>query len=100
MIPLSHYLTVAFVLFAIGLIGIFTRKNAILVLLSIELLFNAVNLSFVVFSQAHGNLEGQIVTLFSMAIAAGEVAIGLAICILLFRTQKTIDVTDFTDLKQ
>lgn len=99
-IALEHYLTVAFILFAIGLVGLFTRRNTILVLLSIELLFNAVNLLFVAFSQHAGNLDGQIATLFSMAIAAAEVAVGLAITILLFRTQKTIDVTKFNVLKE
>jgi len=99
MIPQSHYLIVAFILFAIGLVGLFTRRNTILVLLSIELLFNAVNLIFVTFSRSSGNLEGQIAALFSMAIAAAEVAVGLAIAILLFRSQKTIDVAKFNSLK-
>jgi len=99
MTPLSEYLTVAFILFAIGLVGLFTRRTIIMMLLSIEILFNAVNLTFVVFSQSTGKIDGQIATLFTMAIAAGEVAVGLAIAILLFRTQKSIDVTDFTSLK-
>ena len=99
MIAPSHYLIVAFCLFAIGLVGLFTRRNTILVLLSIELLFNAVNLIFVTFSQTHGNLDGQVAALFSMAIAAAEVAVGLAIAILLFRAQKTIDVAKFNSLK-
>lgn len=100
MIHESQYLMVAFFLFAIGLIGIFTRRNTILVLLSMEMLLNAVNLIFVTFSKVWGNLDGQIAALFSMAIAAGEVAVGLAIAILLFRSLKTIDVSKFNSLKE
>ncbi len=99
MIPASHYLIVAFVLFSIGLLGVFTRRNTILVLLSIELMFNAVNLIFVTFSRSWGNLDGQVAALFSMAIAAAEVAVGLAIAILLFRSRQTIDVAEFNSLK-
>ena len=100
MITSAHYLCVAFILFALGLLGIFTRRNTILVLLSIELLFNAVNLTFVTFSQVRGNPDGQIAALFAMAVAAAEVAVGLAIAILLFRMRKTIDVTQFNSLKE
>jgi len=100
LVPYSHFIIVAFILFAIGLVGIFTRRNTILVLLSIELLFNSVNLLFVTFSRMTGNLDGQVAALFSMAIAAAEVAVGLAIAILLFRAQKTIDVSKFNSLKE
>lgn len=100
MVPYSHFIIVAFILFAIGLVGLFTRRNTLLVLLSIELLFNSVNLLFVTFSGMVGNLDGQIAALFSMAIAAAEVAVGLAIAILLFRSKKTVDVSHFNSLKE
>ncbi|MBI4970426.1 MAG: NADH-quinone oxidoreductase subunit NuoK [Candidatus Omnitrophica bacterium] len=90
MVPYSHFIIVAFILFAIGLVGLFTRRNTLLVLLSIELLFNSVNLLFVTFSGMVGNLDGQIAALFSMAIAAAE----------LFRSKKTVDVSHFNSLKE
>ncbi|MBI4398956.1 MAG: NADH-quinone oxidoreductase subunit NuoK [Candidatus Omnitrophica bacterium] len=99
MISESHYLVLAFLLFAIGLFGALTRRNLILILLSIEIMFNAIHLIFVTFSRTWNNLDGQVAALFSMAVAAAEVAVGLAIAILLFRSRKTIDASQFNSLK-
>lgn len=95
-IPLSAYLTVALILFCIGLFGALSKRNAIVVFLSIELMFNAVNLNFIAFTK-YGtvpNLSGQIFALFVMAVAALEVAIGLAILLVLYRKKKTIDLDE------
>ena len=90
MITPAHYLILSCILFAIGIFGILIRRNVILILLSIEILFNASNLAFVAFSKLHGNLDGQVIALFVIATAASEVTIALAITVLLFRTWKTI----------
>ena len=85
MIPLSHYLIVSAILFAIGIAGVFLRRNLITILLSIEIMLNAVNLSFVAFGRFAGDLDGQIIVFFVMTVAAAEAAVGLAIVIALFR---------------
>ena len=85
MIPLSHYLVVSAVLFAIGTAGVFLRRNLITILLSIEIMLNAVNLSFVAFGRQFGNFDGQIIVFFVMTVAAAEAAVGLAIVIGLYR---------------
>ncbi|MBI1883756.1 MAG: NADH-quinone oxidoreductase subunit NuoK [Chlamydiae bacterium] len=94
MIPLSYYLILSGILFSIGVLGILIRRNAIMILLSLEIMLNAVNLSFVSFSRFSGNLEGQIFVFFIMTIAAAEVAVGLAILISIFRNKKSVD-TDY-----
>ena len=99
MINLHHYLAVSAILFAIGLIGILTRRNALMVLLSIELILNAANLSFVSFSSALGDLSGQVVVFFTMIVAAAEVTVGLAIILLLFRKKETTDTDELKTLK-
>ncbi|MGA9442486.1 MAG: NADH-quinone oxidoreductase subunit NuoK [Methyloceanibacter sp.] len=99
-IGLSHYLTVAAVLFTIGVFGIFlNRKNVIVILMSIELLLLAVNINFVAFSSFHGDLVGQVFTLIVLTVAAAEAAIGLAIVVVYFRNRGTIDVADIDQLK-
>lgn len=97
MIGLGNYLALSALLFAIGLFGILTRKNVLLVLLSVELLLNAANLSFVSFSSFRGDLAGQAVVFFTMIVAAAEVTVGLAIVVLLFRKKNTTR-TDGLDL--
>ena len=82
MIPLSHYLIVSAVLFAIGTAGVFLRRNLITILLSIEIMLNAVNLTFVAFGRYAGDLDGQIITFFVMTVAAAEAAVGLALVLL------------------
>ena len=99
MINLHHYLAVSAILFAIGLIGILTRRNALMVLLSIELILNAANLSFVSFSSALGDLSGQVIVFFTMIVAAAEVTVGLAIILLLFRKKETTDTDELKTLK-
>ena len=99
-VGLSHYLTVAAVLFTIGVFGIFlNRKNVIVILMSIELLLLAVNINLVAFSSFHGDLVGQVFTLIVLTVAAAEAAIGLAIIVVYFRNRGTIDVADIDHLK-
>ena len=99
MAPLSHYLIVSGLLFTIGLVGVVSRRNVLMILLAIELMFNAVNLSFVAFAHHLGNLGGHVFVFFIITVAAAEVTVGLAIAILLFRTLKTLDAHDASFLK-
>jgi len=99
MIPLGHYLIVSAVLFAIGTTGVFLRRNLITILLSIEIMLNAVNLSFVAFGRAAGDMDGQIITFFVMTVAAAEAAVGLALIIALFRHRESLNPDAFTSLK-
>ena len=99
MIPLGHYLIVSAALFAIGTAGVFLRRNLITILLSIEIMLNAVNLSFVAFGRQAGNLDGQIITFFVMTVAAAEAAVGLALVIALFRHRESLNPDAFTSLK-
>ena len=99
MIPLSHYLIVSAVLFAIGTAGVFLRRNLITILLSIEIMLNAVNLTFVAFGRAAGDLDGQIITFFVMTVAAAEAAVGLALVIALFRHKESLNPDAFSTLK-
>ncbi len=99
MIPLSHYLIVSVLLFAIGSAGVFLRRNLITILLSVEIMLNAVNLSFVAFGRAAGDLNGQIITFFVMTVAAAEAAVGLALVIALFRHRESLNPDAFTSLK-
>jgi NADH-quinone oxidoreductase subunit K len=99
-IGLSNYLTVAAVLFTIGVVGIFlNRKNIIIILMSIELILLAVNLNFVAFSSYLGDLVGQVFALFVLTVAAAEAAIGLAILVVYFRNRGTIAVEDVNVMK-
>ena len=99
MIPLSHYLILSATLFAIGAAGVFLRRNLITILLSVEIMLNAVNLTFVAFGRYRGDLDGQIITFFVMTVAAAEAAVGLAIVIGLFRHRQSLDPDTFTLLK-
>lgn len=99
MIPLGHYLFVSAVLFAIGTAGVFMRRNLITILLSIEIMLNAVNLSFVAFGRQLGTVDGQIIVFFVMTVAAAEAAVGLAIVIALFRHRESLNPDAFTSLK-
>lgn len=96
---LSNYLIVSAVLFSIGTIGVLTRKNAIVVFMCIELMLNAINLTFVAFSRHLGNLDGQIFVFFIMTVAAAEAAVGLALFIAFFNNRESIDVDDVNLLK-
>ena len=99
-IGLSHYLTVAAILFTLGVFGIFlNRKNVIIILMSIELMLLAVNINFVAFSHFLNDLVGQIFTMFVLTVAAAEAAIGLAIVVVFFRNRGTIAVEDINQMK-
>jgi NADH-quinone oxidoreductase subunit K len=99
LISVHHYLIVSLFLFATGLYGIMMGRNVIMILLSVELILNAANLSFVAFSSAMGNLDGQIVVFFTMIVAAVEVTVGLAIVVILYRKKNTIQVDELKKLK-
>jgi NADH-quinone oxidoreductase subunit K len=100
LVSLSHYLVLGAVLFAIGIVGIFlNRKNVIIILMSIELMLLAVNMNFVAFSHYLQDISGQIFVFFILTVAAAESAIGLAILVVLFRNQQTINVDDLDKLK-
>lgn len=96
---LNHFLVLSGLLFAIGTAGVFLRRNLITVLLSIEIMLNAVNLTFVALGRFNGSVEGQIITFFVMTVAAAEAAVGLAIVIALFRHRETLTPDAFTSLK-
>ncbi|HVI52270.1 MAG TPA: NADH-quinone oxidoreductase subunit NuoK [Candidatus Sulfotelmatobacter sp.] len=99
-IGLAHYLTVAAILFTLGVAGIFlNRKNVIVIMMSIELMLLAVNLNFVAFSHALGDLMGQVFTMFILTVAAAEAAIGLAIVVVFFRNRGTIAVEEINQMK-
>ena len=95
----AHYLSLSALLFGIGVAGVLTRKNIFISLMSLELMLNAVNLSFVVFSRLRGDLTGQVIVLFVVAVAAAEACVGLAIVIALFRLKETVDLDLFKSLK-
>ena len=99
MIPLDHYLIVSAILFAIGTAGVFLRRNLITILLSIEVMLNAVNLSFVAVGRQMGSVEGQIIVFFVITVAAAEAAVGLALVISLFRHVETLNPDAFRRLR-
>ena len=98
-VPLEAYQLVAALLFTIGLIGVLVRRSALIIFMSIELMLNAVNLSFVAFSRQHGQMDGQIFVFFVMSVAAAEVAVGLAILVAIFRNRETANVDEVHLLK-
>ncbi len=95
----EHYLVLAGILFSIGLFGILLRRNILIILLCLELMLNAANLVLVTASSVHGHLDGQILAFFVMVIAAVEVTIGLAIAVLLFKQQDSVDTKEITTLR-
>jgi NADH-quinone oxidoreductase subunit K len=99
MVALDHYLVLSGILFSIGTAGVFMRRNLITILLSIEIMLNAVNLTFVAFGRALGSADGQIFVFFVMTVAAAEAAVGLAIIIALFRHHETLNPESFASLK-
>jgi NADH-quinone oxidoreductase subunit K len=99
LIPLSYYLILSGVLFTIGTAGVFLRRNLITLLLSVEIMLNAVNLTFVAFGRQFGTVDGQIIVFFVMTVAAAEAAVGLALVIGLFRHRESLNPEAFTSLK-
>ncbi|HEV8701418.1 MAG TPA: NADH-quinone oxidoreductase subunit NuoK [Candidatus Polarisedimenticolia bacterium] len=98
-VPPNHVLVFSLLLFAVGVLGVLTRRNAIIILMSIELIMNAANINFIMFSQRLQNLMGQVFSVFTIAVAAGEVAVGLAIVLALFRNRDTIYVDEVHIMK-
>jgi len=99
LLSLNHFLVLSGVLFAIGTAGVFLRRNLITILLSIEIMLNAVNVTFVAAGRYIGTVDGQIITFFVMTVAAAEAAVGLALVIALFRHRETLSPDAFTTLK-
>jgi NADH-quinone oxidoreductase subunit K len=98
-VTLNHFLILSGILFSIGTVGVFVRRNLITILLSIEIMLNAVNLTFVAAGRYIGTVDGQIITFFVMTVAAAEAAVGLALVIALFRHRETLSPEAFTSLK-
>jgi NADH-quinone oxidoreductase subunit K len=96
MVTIHHYLYLSAILFFIGVFGVLFRRNLIVIFMSIELMLNAVNLSFVTFARFTGSMDGHVFVFFVMAIAAAEAALGLAILVMLFRNRTTVQADDFT----
>ena len=99
MVPLSHYLILSAMLFGIGTMGVFLRRNLITILLSVEIMLNAVNLSFIAFGRSLGTVDGQIIVFFVITVAAAEAAVGLALVISLFRHRESLNPDVYTSLK-
>jgi len=99
MIPVSFYLTLSAILFSLGILGVLVRRNALVVFMSIELMLNASNLALVAFARQYQSFSGQIFVFFIMAVAAAEVAVGLALIVAIFRTKQVIDVDAMSSLK-
>lgn len=93
MIGIDWYLALSAIIFTIGMIGVLVRKNAIVIFMCVELMLNAVNLSLISFSAYHGDVTGQILVFFSLAVAAAEAVIGLAIILAIFRNNLSVDIT-------
>lgn len=98
--PLSHLIVISAALFSIGTLGVLTRRNMVVILMSVELMLNAVNLAFVAFSRYQGNMEGQGFVFMIMTVAAAEVGVGLAIMINMFRHRESVHTDDFTLMKR
>jgi NADH-quinone oxidoreductase subunit K len=99
MVPVEYYVGLSAVLFTIGTLGVLTRRNAIIIFMSIELMLNAANLLFVAFARTFTDLGGQIFVFFVMTVAAAEVAVGLALIVAVFRTKQTINIDEASSLK-
>lgn len=99
MTTINFMVILSAVLFAIGVLGVLTRRNAIMIFMSVELMLNAANLAFVAFGQKWGQLDGQMFVFFVMAVAAAEVAVGLALIVTIFHSKHSTDVDDLSQLK-
>lgn len=98
-VPLNHYILFSSIIFAIGVIGVLIRRNAIIIMMSVELMLNAVNLLLVAFSVHHGDANGQVFVFFIMALAAAEVAVGLAIVVMVYRNTRSLDINTLNRLR-
>ncbi|MFZ3209558.1 MAG: NADH-quinone oxidoreductase subunit NuoK [Geobacteraceae bacterium] len=99
MIPVHSYLILSAILFSIGTIGVLVRRNAIVVFMCVELMLNAVNLTFIALSRHLGNIDGQVFVFFVMTVAAAEAAVGLALMIAFYKNRESIDVEDMSIMK-
>ena len=99
MLTLNHYMILSAVLFSIGTVGVFLRRNVITLLLSIEIMLNAVNLTFVAVGRYLGTVDGQIIVFFVMTVAAAEVAVGLALIVAIFRTKQSINIDELHQME-
>ena len=97
--PLSWYLALSAVLFAIGVVGVLIRRNIIVIFMAIELMLNAVNLTFVALARSQGTMDGQVIVFFVMTVAAAEAAVGLAIILAMFRNRETTNVDELATLR-
>jgi NADH-quinone oxidoreductase subunit K len=98
-VPLNHYILLSAIIFTIGVIGVLIRRNAIIIFMSVELMLNAVNLLLTAFSAYSGDASGQVFVFFIMALAAAEVAVGLAIIVMIYRNTSSIDINILNRLK-
>ena len=96
---LNEFLLLSAVLFSCGVYGVLARRNGVLVLMSIELILNAVNINLVAFGAFHGQVDGQVFALFTVAVAAAEVGVGLAIVLLIYRNRRSIDLDEVAQMK-
>ena len=99
MLALENYLILSAILFAIGTVGVLTRKNAIVIFMCVEMMLNAVNLTLIAFSKYLGNIDGQVFVFFIMTVAAAEAAVGLALMIAFYKNRESIDVEDINMMK-
>jgi NADH-quinone oxidoreductase subunit K len=99
MVPVNYYIVLSAILFTIGVVGVLTRRNSLIIFMSIELMLNAANLAFVAFSSVIRSFSGQIFVFFVIAVAAAEVAVGLALIVEIFKSKRSIDVDQMSSLK-
>lgn len=99
MIPVSYYFALSAILFTLGALGVLIRKNAIIIFMSVELMLNAANLLFVAFARTYEALDGQIYVFFVIAVAAAEVAVGLALIVAIYRSKHSIDIDELSSMK-
>jgi NADH-quinone oxidoreductase subunit K len=99
MVPPVYYVGLSAILFTVGVVGVLVRRNPLVIFMSIEIMLNAANLAFVAFGRVHGTADGQVIVLFVMAVAAAEVAVGLALIVAIFRTRHRIDVDDLSVMR-
>ena len=99
MVPIGYFLGLSVILFVIGVVGVLLRRNAIVIFMSLEMMFNAANLAFMAFAYYYKALDGQMFVFFVMTVAAAEVAVGLALIVAIFRAKHSIDVDQMNSLK-
>ena len=99
MVPIQYFIGLSAILFTIGILGVLIRRNAIIIFMSVELMLNSANLAFITFARMYQSLDGQVFVFFVMAVAAAEVAVGLALIVAIFRNKQSIDVDQINSLR-